>query len=149
MLPEIDAIVQAHQRAGVTAVARGRQIQLGAFAIHVLGVVQAVVVCVIVTGWKQRSEAQLFGQRRLGIAADTQQRLEVRPAAVAQVQRCTDGFAQDLGDQGTCSVSSAGQHLGLQRDAGHTAHQCGVTFQGLARKRALGLEPGRKRVQIG
>ncbi|MNJ62635.1 hypothetical protein D3C77_584840 [compost metagenome] len=86
---------------------------MGALVIHVLAVVQPVVVRVVVTGWKQRSEAHLFGQRSLGITADTQQRLEVIPAAITQGQRCANGLARSLGDQCARAVGGARQHLGL------------------------------------
>ncbi|MOA56055.1 hypothetical protein D3C78_1799640 [compost metagenome] len=62
VLLQVDAVVQAHQGTGVAAVLRGRQGQLAALAVQVLGVVQAVVMFVIISRREQGTETHLLGQ---------------------------------------------------------------------------------------
>ena len=119
-----------------------------ALGIEELVVVQTVVTLVIVPRWKQSAEAQLFAHGRLGIAADTEQRLEAIAIVFGGAQGTGERFATGLGDEVSRAIGGARRrHLRLQCHAGDAAHQRGVAFEGLARQRTFGLQFGHQFVE--
>jgi len=138
---EFKAIGGGNVGARVAAIAGAIQAQLRAFGIQVLAVIEAVVVLLVIARRKQPAQGQLFGHRRLRVAAGRKQRLGTAAVAFDQAHAGGERFAAGTDMQRRCAIGGARRrHLRLQGHPGNAAEQRAVAVEGFTRQRAFALE---------